>query len=229
MYPEENELIPSFGKIIFSDNQDYFAEIGEIALDEFLDELPRLCEIPVIKSLQTCLQITQSIRERNAVEQFLYFLRGYCTGTISPADLQSHRDKLQKNPKQARRELGRVLTILDRSVEAQHSLCVGRFYASFISGSFTWADFCELTQANEKMFLNDYPLLHRIAQEINISGAPNELYRAERLCSLGLVRHASRLGQMTVAELAGDSPEIVDFEITHFGKLFCKYDGFIPS
>jgi hypothetical protein len=186
-------LVPSMRDTVFEPSvdglSDAMADIAEVALDAVLqDGLIR--ELPVVGSILAMCKTGAGIRERNFIRQTAVFIKSFNDGLISPNQLQAHRKKLEDDPKEAERELGRVMLLLDRTIEAEQSRVLGKFYGSYVKGALSWAKFVELSEVNWRMFLEDYGELLQIgARPIGQDASISERreYRIRRLESLGLV------------------------------------------
>lgn len=60
----------------------------------------------------------------------------------------------------AEQELGRIVVILDSTIEQEQSEILGRFYKAYIWGNYDWDMFRQLSAANQKLFFNHYETLH---------------------------------------------------------------------
>ena len=56
------------------------------------------------------------------------FIKGFQSGTIDQQKLDDYRNILLSDPKQAEKELGRVMVILDSTIEQEQSEVLGGFY-----------------------------------------------------------------------------------------------------
>ena len=55
----------------------------------------------------------------------LAFIKGFQSGTIDQQKLDDYRNILLSDPKQAEKELGRVMVILDSTIEQEQSEVLG--------------------------------------------------------------------------------------------------------
>lgn len=97
--------------------------------------------------------------------------------------------------------MGRVLIILGNHIENIQSQVLGRFYSAYVKGAISWDKFCELSEANRRMFVNDYHILCEAARNGGININDRELYQVERLISLGLLQNQNRLGGTVIIDL----------------------------
>ena len=180
-----SELVPALKDTLFSPTYEIVAEYAEIGIDALLDN-EVLKGIPVVSTLSSICKIGYNLHERNLIKQTLAFITEFNSGSISQGKLNEHREKLEANPKEAEKELGRVLIILGNQVEQIQSQVLGSFYAAYVKGAISWEKICELSEANRRMFISDYQILFEAAINDGLKIQNRELYQVDRLISLGL-------------------------------------------
>lgn len=167
-----SELVPALKDTLFSPTYEIVAEYAEIGIDALLDN-EVLKGIPVVSTLSSICKIGYNLHERNLIKQTLAFITEFNSGSISQGKLNEHREKLEANPKEAEKELGRVLIILGNQVEQIQSQVLGSFYAAYVKGAISWEKLNEARFSNifiekrasscpqslEKSRLFSYPLL----------------------------------------------------------------------
>lgn len=126
-----SELVPALKDTLFSPTYEIVAEYAEIGIDALLDN-EVLKGIPVVSTLSSICKIGYNLHERNLIKQTLAFITEFNSGSISQGKLNEHREKLEANPKEAEKELGRVLIILGNQVEQIQSQVLGSFYAAYV-------------------------------------------------------------------------------------------------
>ena len=217
-----NSLVPALRESIFNPTYEIAAEFVEIGIDAVL-ESDALKGIPIVNSIAALCKVGYNLHERNLIKQTLSFILGYNAGTISRECIEAHQIELTDNPRKAEKELGRVLIILDKHVEVIQSQVMGSFYGAYSRGDVTWEKFCELSEANRRMFLSDYHILIEAAMNEGLNIEDRELYQVDRLISLGLLQNSNRLGGSVVIDLDNPGEEGKDIIVTSFGKTFCEY------
>lgn len=203
----------------FGDTLIDFAEVG---LDSILEEgLVR--DIPIFGTIASLCKVGVNIRERNLVKQTAVFLAKFNDGTISPEKLEEHRKALEEDPVRAEKEMGRVLLILNNTIEERQSACLASLYRGYVLGALSWEKFCELAEVNSRMFIDDYDLLVQLCDKPILQGSKVSdtiALRLRRLESLGLVlENRTRLYGTTLVEPSGD----VRFEATRLGRSFMVF------
>lgn len=216
------ELIPSFKDSLFSPTYEIVAEYAEIGIDALLDS-DVLKGIPVVGTLSAICKVGYNIHERNLLKQTLRFIIEFNSGTLSQEKIDEYRYELENNYKKAEKELGRVLILLGNHIEQMQSQVLGSFFKSYVNGAISWGKFCELTEANRRIFVSDYQILIEAAKQGGINLKGRELYQIDRLISLGLLQYKNRLGGVETIELGKPYIRTYDVIITTFGKTFCQH------
>jgi hypothetical protein len=182
------QFVPELKDSLFND---YVRELGTDISEAFIDAVMEegvLKEIPIIKSIIAFGKTGMELRERNFLKQTISFILGLNEGNIS----QEKREKYQKrlsNADIAEKELGRVLYLLDGQIENIQSKILGRMYLAYVKEEIPWTKFCELSEANRRMFISDYDVLlrisrNRVGEQILDS---KDKYMVGRLIGLGLL------------------------------------------
>lgn len=217
-----SKLVPALKDTLFSPTYEIVAEYAEIGIDALLDN-EVLKGIPVVSTLSSICKIGYNLHERNLIKQTLAFITEFNSGSISQEKLNEHREKLEANPKEAEKELGRVLIILGNQVEQIQSQVLGSFYAAYVKGAISWGKFCELSEANRRMFMSDYAVLSEAAHDKGIDLKGRELYQVDRLISLGLLQNQNRLGGAVWIDGMDSTGKEKDVIVTSFGKTFYQH------
>lgn len=224
-----NDLLPSFRDSILSPLSDPASELLETGIDMIL-ESDTLKEIPIVSTVSAVCKIGINLHERNLLKQTFEFLRGFNDGSIDAATLEAHRLELEADPEKQEKELSRVMIILGKQVDDLQSRILGSFYSAFIKGAVSWNKFCELAEANSRMFSSDYSILAIAARENGINLADQELYQVDRLISLGLLSQSHRIGHAVfdveggaLGLLNSSKPGVKDVIMTSFGLTFFQH------
>lgn len=221
-------IIPSMVETLFnpvvSDMSNSFAEIAEIGLDGILEE-GLIKDIPILSTIVAICKTGLNLRERHFIRQTALFLKAFNDNALTREKIQSYREELERNPRKAEKEIGRVILLLDRMLEEKQAILLGKLFNAYLSELLTWAEFVEMTEANSRMFVSDYDELQDvicspIKQEDDVSN--QVLYKIHRLESLGLViENRSRLHGTILHYTHSD----IRFEATPLGKKF--YDAMV--
>jgi hypothetical protein len=184
----ETDIIPAFRDSLFCDSTEIIKEYGEIAIDAILGQ-GLLSDFPIINTVTAICKTGLNIKERNYLKQTIAFIKGFNSGNIEQIQIDKYRETLVSDRKKAEQELGRIVVILDSTIEQEQSEILGRFYKAYILGNYDWDMFRQLSAANQKLFYNDYETLSLINYETVCSENITPLQRSsiERLQAVGLV------------------------------------------
>ncbi len=220
-------IIPAFRDSLWGPGSDLIKECGELVLDELLEN-EAIKGIPVVSIISNACKAIYSLQERHFIKQTLSFIESFNAGTADPDKITKYVQKLQNNPKKQEEELGRVLILLDRQIEEMQAKILARFYFAYVMENISWEKFCELSEANRRMFVSDYAVLRTAydSHGINlISTDQSILYQIDRLVSLGLLENTNRMGGIQILSFddAVSPEEEKHITITSFGQIFCQY------
>lgn len=214
-----SELVPALKNTLFSSTHEIVSEYVELGLDVLL-ESEALKGIPVVNTMAAICKTGYNLHERNLIKQTLAFISEFNSESIPQKKLDEHREKLNADPKEAEKELSRVLIILGKQIDEIQSKVSGSFYASYVKGTISWEKFCELTEANRRMFVSDYALLFEAAIKGGLKIQNRELYQVDRLISLGLLQNQNRLGGNVWMDFTDNSKKQNDIIVTSLGMTF---------
>lgn len=214
-----NSLQESIFRPDVSDLKDSLLEYSELAIDSVMED-GILKDIPILGTIASLCKTGINIHDRHLLKQTALFLVSVNDGTIPPETIIEHKKILEEDPKKGEAELSRVLLLINRSTEQIQAIILGSFYKAYINGLITWGKFCELTEANNRMFLDDYELL-RLFYKYSLSQRMilgETISQAQRLVSLGLLiqNHTEATVTDQILNIGLDVP----FTISPLGKLF---------
>lgn len=220
------DLIPSMKATLFnpvvSNMGSSLIDIAEASIDSIMED-GILKDIPVLGAIVGLCKAGTSIRERNLIRQTAVFISSFNNCAITDEELHSYREKLEKDNKRAEKELGRVILLLDRMIEEIQSKMLGAFYRNYVKGGISWDTFCELSEANERMFFSDYAMFEKICREPikqDVEIADKKMYKIQRLESLGLVmENRTRLHSGNVLSYPDTDDRFVSTPLG--GTFFC--------
>lgn len=182
-----DELTNDFEKSLFNYSNDAIGDYIEIGIDSFInDEI--LKEIPIVKSIVSVLKIGKNIHDRNLLKQTLTFINEFNKNNISKEKLNKYRESIENNNKKCEEELGRVLLLLNSYVDKEKSTMLARLFKAYINMEINWNKFCEYSEIINRLFIQDLDLLKKIYySQVNDTSDRNDIYRVERLNSLGII------------------------------------------
>ena len=223
------DLIPSFRDSVLAPLSEPASDFLEIGIDALLEN-EALKTIPFVNTVVGLCKVGVNLHERNLLRQTASFIAEVNDGTIDPEKLEQHRSELKQDPEKAERELGRVLIILGNQVDVFQSRVLGSFYKAFLQGSINWEKFCELSEANSRMFSADYAVLLRVNEPTGFLFPAKDAYQIDRLVSLGLLKSMS-ISRSEIDNLISSrnetmqitTPKFPGVQLTSFGKTFLQH------
>lgn len=182
-----NEIVPEFNDSLVIDSSDIISDYLELGIDSILEN-DSLKEIPIIKTFIGMGKITKNIRERNLMKNLVIFINELNSGNVDTEKLKKHKEELNQNPKKAEKELGRILIILEQTIDNLKSSILGKLYKAYINQEIDWDLFVEFSEITNRLYINDLSILSLIFRnQLSDTSNRSDLYRIERLNSLGVV------------------------------------------
>lgn len=180
-----NKIVPSFQESLFDGSKDFIEEIVEVGIDSVLDE-GLLKDIPIVGFLVGTKNVVQNLQDRNLLNQTLQFIKEFNSGKIEKEKIEKYKTKLV-DTKQAEKELGRVLLILNSNIDIEKSKMLARLFRNYIDEKINWDEFCEFSEIIKNMFLSDIIIFKNIYCGKLKDTVNYALYPFDRLVSLGLI------------------------------------------
>lgn len=183
-----NEIVPGFNDSLVIDSSDIVGDYLELGIDSILEN-DSLNEIPIIKTFISVGKITKGIRERNLIKNLAIFINELNSGKINKENLIRHSEELRKNLKKAEKELGRILIILEQTIDNIKSSILGKLYKSYINQEINWDIFIEFSEITNRLFMFDINILKVMwSQAYNTYiEQKDDNFRIERMYSLGII------------------------------------------
>ena len=218
-----DKIIPSFSSSLFDGNKDIIGEIAELGIDSLLDD-GLFKDIPIVNILIGVKNTYQNIHDRNLLKQTLAFIKKFNSGNINQEKLNKYKEMLNEDSKKAEKELGRVLIILNSTIDIEKSQMLANLYKSYINEKINWNQFCELSEIIKMLFLSDFNIIGLIYHHKITDTSSIEIYPIDRLSSLGLVNTAM---MSIVISSNANSRSDKYVNLTNIGKKF--YECVIDS
>lgn len=181
-----DKIIPSFASSLFDGSKDSIGDITELGIDSLLDDVV-FKDLPIVSMLVGVKNTYQNIHDRNLLKQTLTFIKQFNSGSINQEKLNKYRDMLNTDSKKAEKELGRVLIILNSTIDMEKSQMLANLYKSYINEKINWNQFCEFAEIIKMLFLNDFNIIDLIYKHQITDTSGIEIYPIDRLTSLGIV------------------------------------------
>lgn len=213
-----NEIVPAFEVSLFEPTFSSAIDYIELGIDAIIEN-ETIKGIPIVNTIVGIGKTVYNLRERNLLEQTLCFIKEFNKGKIETDKLEKYRNNIKKDSKKAEKELGRILIILDRTIEEIKTKMLAKAYKKYVFEEITWEQFCEITEAINRLFISDISLLYNIYDGQVTDTTQCLTYQADRLISLGLINSATK--SMVISSSNINSKTEKHISINEFGKLFC--------
>lgn len=186
-----DKIIPSFSSSLFDGSKDSIGNIVELGIDSLLDD-GLFKDIPIVSMLVGVKNTYQNIHDRNLLKQTLTFIKQFNSGSINQEKLNKYKDMLNADSKKAEKELGRVLIILNSTIDIEKSQMLANLYKNYINEKINWNQFCEFSEIIKMLFLNDFNIIGLVYKNQITDTSGIEIYPIDRLTSLGIVNTAMK-------------------------------------
>ena len=182
-----NDLTLSFNDSLLLNTSDILKDYAELGIDSVLDA-GVLKDIPIISTIFGVSKVINSVHERNLIKNLLLFLNELNSGNIDKEKLTNYKARLNSNKKEAEKELGRVLIILNQTIDNDKSIMLGKVFKAYVNETINWNQFCEFSEIVNRLFLQDVDALKQIYYgRLKETSGMGDMYRIERLNSLGII------------------------------------------
>ncbi|WP_238948835.1 hypothetical protein [Clostridium sp. YIM B02569] len=222
------EIIKPFKKSLFDNNiKEICINISEVGIDSFLQE-GLIKDIPIVSTIVKLGQFAYNVYDRNLLRQTFVFIKQFNNNSVEPEKLEKYKESLEKDFSKAEKELGRVLIILNKIIDSKKSVILAKLYSAYINQNITWEDFCELSDANDRLFVKDISILYDIYDSKGECIKENHNYIYQRLMSIGFVKNElipeknifQNIIQIEPLENQVNVTKLIN--ITSLGNKFCE-------
>lgn len=131
-------------KEIFEKSIDITTDYSEIFLDSFLTESV-LKEIPVVKSLVSFYNISNSISQRNKVRNIVVFFDELHKKNIDEIKLAKFKKKFEENDQFKNKVLETIILLSERFLQIKKAQILANLTAALIESNIAWEEFEDLT------------------------------------------------------------------------------------
>lgn len=180
-----SSLVGDLGKSLSKNVIPVSVEFLENGIDALISE-DTLRNIPVLNSIGAAIRVGKDLRERNLFKQTSAFLSEFNSGAVDEEKLQEYKTRLKKD-KEKTAELERVLLILNDNIDVEKSKILAKLFTAYINEQITWSDFCEYSDATDRLFLEDLRILRALYENPNETPRIGDNFRSERLYAIGLI------------------------------------------
>ena len=215
-----DELTYDFEKSLFIDSKDVMGDYAEIGIDTFIKD-GALKDIPIVKTIVAALKVGKNIHDRNLLKQTLTFINEFNKNTISEEELYNYREKIESDNKKCEEELGRVLLLLNNFIDKEKSIMLAKLFKAYVKKLINWNEFCEYSEIINRLFIQDISLLQKIyLGEISDTTNRNDIYRVERLNSLGIIELSFKSSRISTINGVTSNRQDRYLQISNNGKKF---------
>mgnify|MGYP004465530741 CR=1 FL=1 len=210
-----DDIVSEFNKSLIIDSVDVLSDYIDLGISNAL-ELEN--DIPIVKTIIGLGKIAIGIRERNLIKNLISVIKSLNSGNIDKEKLKKHQLRLKEDSKLAKKELGRVLIILDKTIDDKKAIILGKLYKAYVNTRIDWDMFIEFSEITDRMYVNDLEILRSIHDGTMKDVANKEnMYRIDRLNSLGIVGIKPQIFQQ-----ANGEKEDTYIMTNYIGKKYCN-------
>ena len=217
-----NDLISDFANSALDSTIDLSMDVLEIGINE-LCENEIIKNIPFVKAIVAFCKVGTAIYERHLIKNTLRFIGRFNAKTINPTKLEKYRKRLNDDPNFAEDELGRVLFLLNKTIDSLKAEILANLFRNYVEEAISWEQFCELSDITDRIFVADIAILSSAYQKNGVNLYEFANYHLDRLISLGVLQNEQRIGGNLIINTIFDEDKQKngkDVSITDLGKLF---------
>ncbi|XTR39054.1 hypothetical protein ACQQ2T_06605 [Paraclostridium tenue] len=213
-----DKVVPAFEVSLLEPTFSPILDCVELGIDSVLDN-EVLKSIPMVNLVIGIGRAGQNIHDRNLLKQTLNFIKVFNGNQINHEKLEKYKRKINEKPKYAEEELGRVLIILNNTVEVKKSQLLAKVFKAYVEETLNWEEFCEISEVITRLFISDLGLLNKIYKSEVQDTSQCLRYQADRLISLGLINSATK--SIMIGDFNNSQTDKY-LSINDFGRLFCS-------
>lgn len=214
-----DKIIPSFRKSLFDSSKEAIGDITELGIDSLLD-VGIFKDLPVVSLLIGVKKTAQNLHDRNLLKLTLNFIKEFNSGTIDDKKLNQYRQEISSDDKKAESELGRVLIILNSTIELEKSSMLANLFRNYVNGSINWLEFCEFSEIVRMLFINDLEDLNKFYSGKIKETKECSIISVNRLKSLGLIDTSEKRNGFSIPMDQGYSLVNSHIVLTKIGGKF---------
>ena len=209
------KLIDDFKESLILEQKDLIKDYLELGVDG-LSNNELIKQIPIVKTLTGVINISSYLKEQNLMKNMQLFITELNSGKINEKKLAKYKNKLDNNPKYAKKELGRMLILLDKTIDEDKAIIFGKIFKSFVNCEITWEEVIEFTEITDRLFIYDISLLKILWKNNYKEYEENreDAFRIERIYSLGILGH--------VIPSANNIYHLHGMILNKLGKRYCN-------
>lgn len=214
------KMIEPFIELVFDEPTiDFSKDMIQFGIDSLIDG--PLKGLPFASFIINSGKFFYNVHDRNLLNQTFKFIQEFNKGTIEPEKLEKYKNSIKENSQKAEKELGRLLIILDRTIDFEKTTNLAKLYKAYVNEIINWNSFIELSEVNERLFINDISVISEIyANGMKVD--KERIHNFLRLVSLGLLKNDSRFDSDNCGDSLIASEPVDAVELTILGEQFCN-------
>jgi hypothetical protein len=198
-----------------------FASLKDIPfeyLENLIDPLfdPLLSSIPIVSIVKGLVKVGLNISEKHFMEKTLIFMKQLESNqdSINNEKINSYREKVLNNEKNTKKELERVIIILNKIVEEEKSIYIANAFIEYVNENIERELFMELITILDSIMLRDLDLIRIMIQGKAKFESNSQKISCNRLVAMGIVNNV---------ELNEIEYSLVDYRLTDLGKAMAWF------
>jgi hypothetical protein len=208
------KLVDSFADTILSSKDDFKEISGDIIEYGIDSEIDGAIEcIPIVKTILAITKMGLNVREKHLLKKTFEFWSQFMKREISQEKIDDYKKKY-KDTKQTKKELERVLLLIDREIEITKVRIMANLFNACINGDMHYSEFQTLTEILNQMYLFD--ITNFMLEIENVNGVNCK----DRIITLGLAIEKDKL--LTLGDI-GRNNRKKETVLTRYGQLMKKY------
>jgi len=141
---EDNNLTDSFEKEIFNNSFELSTDIAQLSFKMIIEE-DLLKEIPIMKTLVSFYNISNSIIARHNVKKVIVFLQEFHSNKIENQKLESFKSKFNSDKKFKEEILETILVLIEKFIIIEKAKILANLFKSHIEEKINWEEFQKLS------------------------------------------------------------------------------------
>ncbi len=208
---------------------DVLSDYAEIGLDSVLDISSEIATaLPIVKTVFGIARVGFDLYSRNLLKNLIKFLKEFNDGSIDSQKLNAYKKKLEDSAT-AEKEVGRVLLLLNKTIDTDKAVYYSRLYKAYINDAIEWQTFVEYGDNIDNLSVVNLEVLKRIIMKRHNLGRLGDNHSLAIFAGLGLLDNyipkLTDVGNLhfdpRTRMFKQDSLKIKNQELNRFAKTLC--------
>lgn len=226
MAKEENiqyNLVSAFNDSLKSEILLTAADLGEVALDSFLDS-GIVKDIPLLNTVISLFKIGHSVGDAFYIKKLATFINAVNQKTIETQKVDKYKKSIYDNPKKFKKDIEVILVLINRFIDCEKATHLAKLYIAYLEDKTDWKDFVKYSQVIDQLFNEDLEVLFLKGVLLSKRKDSDDVLR---LASLGLLVEVNNAPKFEVRHgnlMMDTSHELdeVEYELTDFGHTLAE-------